>query len=46
MITPFLIVDFRLYEAMIEESSVKVAKIISVAFPVKLDSLVLHHVCA
>jgi hypothetical protein len=37
MITP----DFRIYEAMVEASSVKVAKIGSAAFPAKLAGLIL-----
>jgi hypothetical protein len=41
MITLFLTVDFRLYEAMVEASSVKVPKIVSTAFPAKLPGLVL-----
>jgi hypothetical protein len=46
MITLFLTIDFRLYEAMVEASSVKVAKIVSAAFPAKLDGLVLGRVYA
>jgi hypothetical protein len=38
-------IDFRLYEAVVEASSVKVAKIASDAFPPKLASLVLGRVC-
>jgi hypothetical protein len=46
MITLFLPIGFRLYEAMVEPSSVKVAKIISVAFPTKLAGLILGRICA
>jgi hypothetical protein len=46
MITLFLTVDFRLYEAMVEASSVKVAKIVSADFPAKLAGHVLGRVYA
>jgi hypothetical protein len=46
MITLFLTVNFRIYKAMVEASSAKVAKIVSAAFPAKLAGLVLGHVCA
>jgi hypothetical protein len=36
----------KLYEAMVEASSAKVAKIVSVAFPAKLAGLVLGRGCA
>jgi hypothetical protein len=39
MITLFLTIDFRLYEATVEASSVKVAKILSGAFPAKIAGL-------
>jgi hypothetical protein len=45
-ITLFLTVDIRLYEAMVEATSVKVAKIVSAAYPAKLAGLILGCVCA
>jgi hypothetical protein len=39
-------VRLKLYEAMVEASNAKAAKIVSAAFPAKLAGLVLGHVCA